>query len=70
MAKWEIIEDNKFKKGNGGKSTASRAVAPKRTAAKAATNAAYTTTIDAADDRKDLVLKSLQNVSSDATSNF
>ena len=31
MAKWEIIEDNKFKKGNGGKSTATRAVTTKNT---------------------------------------
>jgi len=29
MAKWEIIEDNKFKKANGGKSAATRAVATK-----------------------------------------
>jgi hypothetical protein len=70
MAKWEIIEDNKFKKANGGKSTATRAVPAKRAAVEAATNAAYATTIDAADDRKDLVLKSLQNVASDADNAF
>jgi hypothetical protein len=36
MAKWEIIEDNKFKKQTGGKSAATRAVPAKRAAVEAA----------------------------------
>ena len=36
MAKWEIIEDNKFKKANGGKSAATRTAPAKRAAVEAA----------------------------------
>lgn len=70
MAKWEIIEDNKFKKQTGGKAAATRAIAPKKTLAKAATNAAYATILNAADDKKDLIINSLQNVASDAYYSF